>query len=146
MLILPSGLPEWIGEEEELARFLTQSSHFNTIMVKRAAFLPSPEHRETSVSRHGREPAERWWELGAAAAGRRKLYGAAILRAAGVVAPLIVLADEGPPRHAVIRGWPWEGSDPELLRAQRKELTLVLASAAGAPVLNPTPDAHLAAR
>ena len=45
---LPSGLPDLIGDEEDLARFLTQRSHFNAIMAKPAAFLPSRKDRETS--------------------------------------------------------------------------------------------------
>ncbi len=34
-----------------------------------------------SVSRHGPEPADRLWEIGLAAAGDRRLYGAAIFKA-----------------------------------------------------------------
>jgi len=137
MASLPSGLPELIGQEEDLARFLTQSRQFNVTLVKPAALLPSPTDKETSVSRHGREPAERLWEPGAAAAGERTLYGAAILTAAAVVPPLVVEADEPPPRHAAIRGWPWIPDDPDLQKAQQKELAALLASAAGAPVLRP---------
>ena len=104
MGMLPSGLPEHIGDEEDLARFLTQSHQFNATMAKPSAFLPGPKDRETSVSRHGREPLERLWEIGLAAAGTRKLYGAAILKARAVrAAQLEVLADEPPPRHAAIR-------------------------------------------
>src|SRR6266704_3307857 len=52
--MLPSGLAEVVADEEDLARFLTQSSHFNTEIVKpaavRAALLtvepnePPPRH------------------------------------------------------------------------------------------------------
>jgi hypothetical protein len=53
--MLPSGLLEEIDDDEDLARFLVQSSHFSTTSVKPSAFLPSPKDGETSVSRHGRE-------------------------------------------------------------------------------------------
>src|SRR6266568_2056238 len=39
--MLPSGLAEVVADEEDLARFLTQSSHFNTEIVK-PGFLPVP--------------------------------------------------------------------------------------------------------
>ena len=41
--MLPSGLPEHVDDEEEVARFLTQSSQFNATMVKPAALLPNPK-------------------------------------------------------------------------------------------------------
>ena len=133
---LPSGLPEEVGDEEDLARFLTQSSHFNATMAKPAAFLPSPKDLETSVSRHGREPLERLWSIGFEAAGDRKLYGAAIFKARAVSsAQLEVWADEPPPCHAAIRGWPCIESDPELQKAKQKELAALIASAAGRPLL-----------
>ena len=136
MGMLPSGLPERIGDEEDLARFLTQSSHFNATMAKPAAFLPNPDGRETSVSRHGCEPLDRLWSIGLVAAGGRKLYGAAIFKARAVrSAQLEVLADEPPPRHAAIRGWPWIEADPELQKAKQKELAILIASAAGPSIL-----------
>ena len=117
-------------------RFLTQGDHYKAAVVKPAAFLPNPRDKETSVSRHGRAPLERLWEIGAVAAGQRPLHGAAIVKA-GVVrtATLEIFSDEPPHRHAVIRGWPWDGSDPDILKARRKELAMVLASAAGPPLL-----------
>ena len=135
MAMLPSGLPEHVGDEEDLARFLTQSRHFNSIMVKPAAFLPNPQDRETSISRHGREPTQQLWEIGSVAAGERKLYGAAIFRAGAVrSARLDVVADEPPPRHAVISGWPW-ADDLELQKSEQRELAVLLANAAGEPLL-----------
>jgi hypothetical protein len=133
--MLPSGLHETIDDEEDLARFLTQSNQFNTIMVKPAAFLPNPKDRETSVSRHGPEPLKPLWEMGLVAAGTRTLYGAAIFKARDVlIAKLEIQSKEPPPRHAVIVGWPWL-SDPDLQRAQQKERAAVLASAAGVPLM-----------
>lgn len=134
--MLPSGLPEDIDADEDLARFLVQSSQFNSTSVKPSAFLPNPKDRETSVSRHGREPLERLWQLGGEAAGNRPLYGAAFVKAADVrAAQLDVAPDEPPARHAVIRGWPWDESDPVEQKAQLKEVALYLASAAGSPLL-----------
>ena len=53
MATLPSGLPEAIAPDEDIARFLTQSSQFNSVMAKPAAFLPNPKDKESSVSRDG---------------------------------------------------------------------------------------------
>lgn len=136
MATLLSGLPEQVLDNEDLARFLVQSNQYNTMLVKPTAFLPSPKSRETSVSRHGAKPLDHLWELGAVAAGERKLHGAAIIRAQVVAtAQLTVVADEPPPRHAVIRDWPWIDGDPELQKAQQKEKAVSLASAAGSPLL-----------
>jgi hypothetical protein len=129
MQMLPSGLAEAISDDEDIARFLTQSSHFNRLMAKPAAFLPSRKDRETSVARHGVYPIAQLWEAGLAAAGERPLYGAAIFRKPAIrTARLEIAADEPPPRHAVIRGWPWIEHDPELQKAQQLEAASVLAS------------------
>ena len=134
--MLSSGLPDRIEDAEELARFLYQSSHFTTALVKPSALLPNPKDRETSVFRHGREPREGLWELGSVATGTRKLYGAAIFSACDVrSAQLEVSADEPPPRHAVIKHWPWIDNDPELQKAKQKELAALIASASGPPLL-----------
>jgi len=131
MATLPSGLSDSVSDEEDLARFLTQSSHFTATLVKPAAFLPSPRDRETSVSRHGSEPREELWAIGLSAAGARNLYAAAIFKAQIVrAAQLEVVADEPPPRHAVIGGWPWDEADPELQKAKQKEIAAVIASQA----------------
>jgi len=34
-MTLPSGLPEHVGDEEDIARFLTSSGHFSATAVKR---------------------------------------------------------------------------------------------------------------
>jgi hypothetical protein len=126
--MLPSGLPEFVADEEDLARFLTQSSHFTSQMAKPAAFLPSPKDCETSVSRHGTVPLDALWRLGRQAAGTRPLYGAAIFQARTVrAAQLEVAADEPPARHAIIRNWPWIEGDPELQKAAQKEKALLIA-------------------
>jgi hypothetical protein len=141
MGLLPSGLPDQVADDEDLARFLVQSSQFNDNLVKPAAFLPNPKDRETSVSRHGTEPKQRLWEIGLTAAGARSLYGAAIVKAQAVRnAGLDVFPDEPPPRHAVIRRWPWLEDDRDLQKAKQKERAILLASAAGKPFLR-QPDA-----
>lgn len=133
--MLPSGLPEFVGDDEDLARFLTQTGHFKKAFVKPSAFLPSADDRETSVSRHGSEPRHRLWQLGVAAAGNRSLHGAALFKAGAVrAAQLDVIASEPPPRHAGIVGWPLD-NDPELQKARQKELATVIAGAAGPPLL-----------
>ena len=126
--MLSSGLPDQVGDDEDLARFLTSSGQFSSLGVKQSAFLPSPISRETSVSRHGAEPKTVLWQLGKPAAGERTLHGVAILKAASVrEVGLSVVADEPPLRHAAIRNWPWPEDDPEFRKAKHKELALCLA-------------------
>lgn len=131
MAILPSGLPENVADEEFLARFLTQSNQFNKLMAKPVVFLPSQKDRETSVFRHGPEPAGNLWTIGQSMGGDRKLYGATYFTASSVRAvQLEVSADEPPQRHAVIRGWPWNESDPELQKAEQLKRAALIASKA----------------
>ncbi len=129
MELLPSGLPEWVADDENLARFLTSSSQFNSIMAKPSAFLPNPKNRETSVFRHGSEPKSGLIEIaGAHITGDRAPRGAAICKALQVrMARLEVMAQEPPRRHGNIGGWPWSEDDPELARAQRKDLAILIA-------------------
>jgi hypothetical protein len=130
--MLASGLPDLVGDDEDLARFLTSSSQFNAQMAKPAAFLPSATDRETSVFRHGSEPQAALWAIGDEhAAKNRTLHGAAIVKGCDVrVAQLEVVAEEPPPRHAAIRGWPWLDNDLDLQRAQQKERAVLVASKA----------------
>jgi hypothetical protein len=130
--MLGSGLSEIISDDEDLARFLTSSGYFNAQMVKPAAFLPSARDQETSVFRHGSEPRETLWTIGFEyAAANRTLYGAAIVKTHEVRAALLeVTADEPPPRHAIIRGWPYISNDPELQKAQQKQMAISIASKA----------------
>jgi hypothetical protein len=129
MATLPSGLPEIVADGEHLARFLTQSSHFSSVMAKPAAFMPSAKGQETSVFRHAPEPLPDLWATGALAVARsgRSLKGVAFLKARHVrEAELAVRASEPPPTHAAIEGWPWL-DDPELQKAQQKERAALLA-------------------
>jgi hypothetical protein len=124
-------LPEVVGDDEDLARLLTSSSHFatGTNRVKGAALLPDSRRNETSVYRHGVQPADPLWRIGREiVAGDRRVHGAAIFKAKHVRAvALDVFAAEPPPRHAAIRGWPTPAGDPELAKARRKELATAIA-------------------
>lgn len=132
MEMLPSGLPERVADDEDLARFLTSSSQFNSTMVKPSAFLPEPKDRETSVFRHGGEDRQALWAIGNEHASQgRTIHGAAVLKASEVREEwLEVIADEPPPRHAAIRNWPWIEDDPVMRKAQQMELATSLASKA----------------
>jgi hypothetical protein len=129
METLPSGLPEHVSDEESLARFLTQSNHFNAVMVRPAAFLPNPKNGQTSVFRQGNGSPEALWQVGQEQiAGERSLHGVAIFKAKHVrEAQLDVAAQEPPPRHANIIDWPSNTSDPELEKAKRKALAIQIA-------------------
>lgn len=124
--MLPSGLPEHVHDDEELVRFLTSSSQFNSTMVKPSAFMP--KNGTTSVFRHESEPNNHIWLLGKDhIETTRTVYGAAIIRALHVrMAFLDVVAHEPPPRHANILGWP-STTDPEMQRAKQKEFATALA-------------------
>ena len=130
MKTLASGLSEVIPDSEHLARFLTSSSQYNTKGVKHVAFLPSPQDRSTSVFRHSGKPKSQLWQIGMDhAVGERTLYGAALVTAKQVrLAHLALEADEPPPRHAAIVGWPTVESDPDLEKARHKELAAVITS------------------
>jgi hypothetical protein len=128
-MTLPSGLPEHVADEEDLARFLTSSGHFNASAVKPAAFMPNPKNGETSVFRHGAEPFESLKKIGEQeVGGLRPVHGAAIVKAGMVrAAQLEVRAGEPPPRHADIVDWPWDQKDPDFGKAAQKELAALIA-------------------
>lgn len=129
MAELPSSLPDIVADDEDVARFLTLSGQYNSTGAKHSAFLPNPKDRERSVFRHSSEPREGLWQLAREHVIRdgQHLLGAALVRAGRVRSlRLEILAIEPPPRHAAIVCWPWP-EDPELRKAQQKELALVLA-------------------
>lgn len=83
--MLASGLPEHVGDDEDLARFLTSTSQFTAQRVKHSPFLPWRGDRSTSVYRHGAEPRDALWSIGdERAASGRTIYGAGIVKAAEV--------------------------------------------------------------
>lgn len=130
--MLPSGLPEHIGDSEPLSRFLTSDSQFNSFMAKASAFMPGPADDKTSVFRQSDDVLPGLWAMADQVIGTaRRVRAVAVLSAADVrSARLDVEAQEPPPRHANIFGWPGSAGDAELMRAQRKELALLLAQAA----------------
>jgi len=130
MATLPSGLPEQVGDDEELARFLTQSGQFNSFGAKPSAFLPNSKYRNTSVFRIGNEPERLRQVFKETVVGDRFLKGAAICRTKQIRANLLdVVAEEPPPAHANIEGWPWIGDDPEEQKARQLELAAQIAAA-----------------
>lgn len=133
---LSSGLPERVSDDEDLARFLTSSGHYNATVVKPSAFMPNPRNGETSVFRHGAEPMEALKSIAQTEVGaERRIHGAAIVKASVVrEASLEVRAKEPPPRHADLVGWKWSIEDPEFGKAEQKELAAVIAQKAGAPL------------
>ncbi|HXA15705.1 MAG TPA: hypothetical protein VN380_01840 [Thermoanaerobaculia bacterium] len=129
--MLPSGLPEVVGDAESLARFLRSSSYFNATNVKPVAFLPNPkEAMTTSVFRHEAEPRDRLLQIGREQIGSTaNVHGAAICKAAVVrEARLDVIPDEPPLLHANIVGWPVNAADERLQKAAQIERALVLVS------------------
>jgi hypothetical protein len=125
--LLPSGLPDSIADGEDLARVLRSSTHYSSTIVKAAAFMPA-KGAMTSVIRHGGEPREELWKLAELFLGIPPRHGAAICKARVVREQnLDLAAQEPPPRHANILGWP-VNADPELQKAQQKELALAIAA------------------
>lgn len=130
--MLPSGLPEHVADSEPLSRFLTSDSQFNSLMAKASAFMPGPADDMTSVFRQSDDALPELWAMADQVIGTgRRVRAVALLSAADVrSARLNVEAQEPPPRHANIFGWPSSANDIEQRRAQRKELALLLAQAA----------------
>lgn len=128
---LPSGLPETVHDEEDLARFITSSRQFRKSdkSVKEAALRPN-KNGETSVFRHGKQPLTSLWDLADQNISGRTVHGAAIFKARSVrKAELEVIVQEPPPRHANIVNWPMD-SDRNLERARQKERALLIAKEA----------------
>lgn len=133
--MLPSGLPDHVDGDEDLARFLNSSRYFRVDgSLQGKAFLP--DDGETSVFRHGREPRKALWAIGRTTIVEgRNLHGAAIFKAGIVRAVgLDVAAEEPPPRHANIVGWP-TNPDPRIERAAQLEWADLIA--AGAELVQP---------
>lgn len=129
-MVLPSGLPDHVADEEPLVRFLTSDGQFNKQMAKPPSFMPGPADAKTSVFRQPAEPVDALWETAAREIPGRHVRAAAVLTAAAVrQATLKVEAEEPPPRHANIAGWPEIANDTDATRAKRKELALQLVQA-----------------
>ena len=127
--MLASGLADLVDNEEDLARFLMSSGHFNAAGAKAAAFLPNPKDGETSVYRHGSHPPASLWQIASDhVRATRNLHGAAIVKAKHVRSVLLdVVAHEPPPRHANIVNWPSSHADPDMTKAEQKERAALIA-------------------
>ena len=127
--MLPSGLPDYISDEESLARFLNSSSLFNaTGRIKPAAFMP--RNGETSVFRYEPDAEGEIWETAEQFVQEgRRTHGVAFIQARDARdINLKVHSKEPPLRHADIIGWP-EGGDA-MSKAQQKEFAVLLAQCA----------------
>jgi hypothetical protein len=138
--MLPSGLPDAVGDEEYLARFIKSSRVFNSAgLVKPPAFLPNPKDGQTSVFRNGVEDIPELWTIGRGmiCEDGRTLYGAAFILAQDVrQASLEVNAHEPPDRHANIEGWPVD-DDVQSQKAKQKMLAMRLCQCAMLETINP---------
>lgn len=104
-----------VDASEILARYIFTKNHYRTSdnTVKYSAFLPPPDRR-LSVFRTSGMGEHAIWALGESLRQQR-LKGRADIRAAAVEETgLAIDADEIPPRHANIVGWPDEHSALEL--------------------------------
>lgn len=132
----PQNVPP-VDDEEQLARYITQSGQFRKSngTVKGDLFMPHP-HTELSVTRHKDATEEEIWSAGKEVAAKRgKLYGRAdILCSHCKIESLTVSAKplSHNPNHADIEGWPESKADKKLL-AQK------LAEAAGQMLVTPSP-------
>jgi hypothetical protein len=120
-MTLPSGLPETVGDEELISRFLTSRNHYNASSVKPSAYLPNPKTGDLSVARHSAEPISESERIAKQDFNLEKASGVALLHARAFREEgLDFEADDNPPRHADVVGWPWLKDDPELSKAKQK--------------------------
>jgi len=115
-------LASTVNSNESLARYLTQSNHFSTAThsVKPKAFDPPPNLR-LSVFRIDNLAIEDVWQIGQEHVINimpqpRNLYGYADIKADKAQdLNLDIDADNNPPRHASIVGWPEDKSERKLI-------------------------------
>lgn len=126
-------LPSTLSGSESLARYLTQSNHYNlqTYSVMPRAFEPPSDLRLSVFRINGLSDLEVWKNGQVNVIDKmpqpRPLYGFADIKVLEVQATnLTVDPDDTPPRHACIVGWP-EG---ESNKSKRKLLAQELASKA----------------
>ena len=121
-------IPETVRDEEPIVRYIIDSKHFQRSKnsVKPDAFLPHGDPPETSVFRIDRLDETEIWEIGNSIAKKRErtLKARADFEARSIAGtPLRFHADDDPPRHANIVGWPIE-------KAHRLQLSLEIAQKA----------------
>ncbi len=131
-MVLPSGLCELVGADENLARFLTSSRYFNASgVIKAVAYLPNPQYGNTSVYRCEQREMEQVWEIADEQITGRTVHGVAFCSASVVRGTgLDVVAEEPPPKHANIVDWPCDQNDPKMSKSSQMELAAVIASQA----------------
>lgn len=111
---------DFIRPEEPLSRFILSKSHFSkeNQRVKYGAFLPASSG-ETSVFRTSELSDSQIWNLGDIyVAQQRKMPALGrgdILSSVIFERGLKITADNNPPRHANIIGWPEEKSKQKLI-------------------------------
>lgn len=124
-MTLPSGLPETVSDEEQIARFVLFSGWFSSNGVKAEAFLPNPKNGDTSVSRTRDMSLEGIRQTGISVAKQRQatFYGHASLQVRSVTKlNLAVVPQEPPDAHANIANWPSVPGDPSATKAKWKLL------------------------
>lgn len=131
-MALPSGLPEFVQDDEPITRFMTQKkSHCNTTVVKPAAFIPNPKNGRLSVARHNAEPLEESERIAKKDFHLENAFGVALLKASEFrKVHLDFEADDKPLRHADVVGWPWREDDREFGKAEQKAKAVFLAGKA----------------
>lgn len=130
-MTLPSGLPEEVQDEEPISRFLTSHGHYNSKAIRPAAFMPNPKNGRLSVARHDAEPLSESERIARHDFNLPRAVGVAILEAREFRRlALDFEADDTPPRHADVIGWPWRESDPDFDKAERKAKAAALAQKA----------------
>lgn len=129
-MTLTSGLPELVDDKEDLCRFINQSSDLSRVGAKARAFMPSKKHGNTSVFRVSREASDNEiLESYAHVGSNRDIKAASFVLASAVrSAKLEVEAEEPPPRHANLEGWPTNEDDLDDQKARQKDIANVLAS------------------
>ncbi len=133
--MLPSGLPEHVGDDEDLARVLRHSSYYSRSGAKAVAFLPASDGA-TSVIRHGAGPQDELWKAASEVTGSEIRFGMAICPCKVVrQRKLEVRSDEPPARHANIVDWPVD-PDPDLQKARRKQIALEIAGSSRLILVN----------
>ena len=129
-MIDPAHVPP-VADDEDTGRFVFTRGHINRLSGTRKAnaFLPHP-HDELSVQRLIQSTESEVWETGASIGSARNPPRTAYGRGDVLVNTyrqqrLVVFADpvEGNANHTVVRGWPKEDKDAQLLHA--KEIAAV---------------------
>ena len=104
-----------VEAEEILARYLYSRNHYRSSdnTVKHSAFMP-PEDRRLSVFRISGLQENDIWSIGDSLRTQPSLGRADIMALSVLQSGLLIDADDIPPRHANITGWPEEASAMKL--------------------------------